>query len=137
LIPATSSKTGHAHDFPITAPVRAEFENLRALAKGSPFVMPSPILGASLDPHAITTALRRSVKEFGVGQFTVHDLRRTMRTGLSNLKVSTETAERTIGHLVGSKIQRTYDVHAFEEERREALQKWAEHVTNIASQTRT
>jgi integrase len=131
MIPATTSKTGHPHDFPITAPVQAEFEKLRVIAKDSEFVMPSPVAGLSLDPHAITTAMRRSVTAFDIGQFTVHDLRRTMRTGLSALGVSSETAERTIGHLVGSDIQRTYDVHQFETERRSALEKWAAHVAAV------
>jgi len=132
-IPATTSKTGHPHDFPLTNAVRLEFARLRALAGESEFVMPSPAAGQSLDPHAITTALRRSVKAFDIGQFTVHDLRRTMRTGLSALGVSSETAERTVGHLVGSDIQRTYDVHRFESERRDALEKWATHVAKIVA----
>jgi integrase len=113
--------------------VRLEFNSLRALAGESEFVMPSPVAGLSLDPHAITTALRRSVTAFDIGQFTVHDLRRTMRTGLSALGVSSETAERTIGHPVGSDIQRTYDVHHFEKERRDALEKWAAHVAAVVA----
>lgn len=132
-IPATTSKTGHPHDFPLTDAVQLEFGRLRALAGESEFVMPSPAAGQSLDPHAITTAMRRSVAAFGLGQFTVHDLRRTMRTGLSALGVSSETAERAIGHLVGSDIQRTYDVHRFEKERRDALEKWAAHVATIVA----
>jgi integrase len=131
VVPASASKTGHPHSFPLTGATRAQFELLRKLAKGSTFVMPSPVPGISLDPHAITTALRRSQSGFGIDAFTVHDLRRTMRTGLSALGVSSEMAERTIGHLVGSDIQRTYDVHSFEKERREALQKWADHVAAV------
>jgi integrase len=132
-IPATTSKTGHSHDFPLTDAARLEFDRLRVLAGQSEFVMPSPVAGLALDPHAITTALRRSVTAFGIGHFTVHDLRRTLRTGLSALGVSSETAERTIGHLVGSDIQRTYDVHHFAKERRDALEKWATHVAAIVS----
>lgn len=132
-IPATNSKSGHPHDFPLAEPVQREFEKLRELAKGSPFVMPSPVPGAALDPHAVTTALRRSIPQFGLEPFTVHDLRRTMRTGLDTLGVSTEIAERTIGHLVGTEIQRTYSTHKFAKERRDALEKWAAHVLIIVN----
>ena len=94
-------------------------------------MLPSPVVGAALDPHAITTAMRRSLPTFNIGQFTVHDLRRTMRTGLAKLGVSRDMAERTIGHLVGSTIERTYDVHEYEKERRDALEKWSTHVAAV------
>ena len=131
VIPASASKTGHPHSFPITDAVRAEFDKLRRISGESIFVMPSPAGNQSLDPHAITTAMRRSLKHFGIGEATVHDLRRTVRTGMTGLGISDDIAERTIGHVVGTRIQRTYDVHDREKERRDALQKWADHVMAV------
>jgi integrase len=56
--------------------------------------------------------------------FVLHDLRRTMRTRLSSLRVVDEVAEMVIGH--GRRgIQRVYDQHTYLEETREALDKWA------------
>ena len=51
-------------------------------------------------------------------------MRRTVRTRLSALKVQDHVAEMVIGH--GRKgIARIYDQHRFEDEKREALAKWA------------
>ena len=56
--------------------------------------------------------------------WVLHDLRRTVRTRLSQLRVSTEVAELVIGHArVG--LHRVYDQHEFLDERREALELWA------------
>jgi len=59
-----------------------------------------------------------------------HDLRRVVRTGLSALKVEDHVAEIVIGH--GRKgIQRTYDVHKYADEARDALVAWAERVRGV------
>jgi integrase len=56
--------------------------------------------------------------------FVNHDLRRTVRTRLSALKVQDHVAELVIGH--GRKgIARIYDQHRFEDEKAEALARWA------------
>ena len=56
--------------------------------------------------------------------FVQHDLRRTVRTRLSALKVQDHIAEMVIGH--GRKgIARIYDQHRFEDEKRDALTRWA------------
>jgi len=58
-----------------------------------------------------------------VPPFTVHDLRRTMRTRLSALRVPDAVAEMVIGH--GKKgLARIYDQHRFIDEMREALEAW-------------
>ena len=53
--------------------------------------------------------------------FVVHDIRRTVRTRLSSLRVSERVAEMIIGH--GKKgLARVYDQHEFQDEMREALE---------------
>jgi integrase len=65
--------------------------------------------------------------------FVLHDLRRTMRTRLSSLRVVDEVAEMVIGH--GRKgIQRVYDQHQYLPEIREALDRWAALLRGIAEQ---
>lgn len=59
--------------------------------------------------------------------FSPHDLRRTCRSGLSALKIPPHIAERCLNHTLG-RIAETYDTHDYLEERREALQKWADQV---------
>jgi integrase len=56
--------------------------------------------------------------------WTMHDIRRTFRTRLSECGVLTEISERLIGHNVGTIIERTYDKHPFWKEKLEAVKKW-------------
>jgi integrase len=66
--------------------------------------------------------------------FVVHDLRRTMRTRLTKLKIPTEVAEAVIGH--GKKgLDRIYNLHEFEDEKRDALERWAAHLRSIVEPT--
>lgn len=66
----------------------------------------------------------------GVTGWRIHDLRRTMRTGLSKLGVASEIAERAIGHKIGGVIE-VYDRHAYLDEKRDALERWAAHVQQV------
>ena len=64
--------------------------------------------------------------------WTLHDLRRTMRTRLSKLGVTPEIAERAIGH-IPTGVRAVYDRHQFHEEKRAALALWAQSLANIVS----
>jgi integrase len=59
--------------------------------------------------------------------WTVHDLRRTVRTGLGELGVQPHIAEAVINH-VPPKLVRTYDRNTYAAEKRDALDKWASHL---------
>jgi integrase len=62
--------------------------------------------------------------------WTVHDLRRTMRTGLGRLGVAPHIAELTINH-VKAGIVAVYDPYRYEPEIADALTQWAEHVMAV------
>ena len=64
------------------------------------------------------------------GHWTPHDLRRTMRTGLSACKVRPDIAELSIGHTKRG-IVAVYDQHGFEAERRAALEAWQRRLNAI------
>ena len=70
-------------------------------------------------------------KKHALEAWVFHDLRRTLRSGLAQLKVRPDDAERVIAHSVGSKIQQTYDVYDYADEKREALKKWTDGVQRI------
>src|SRR5262249_20433604 len=64
--------------------------------------------------------------------WVVHDLRRTVRSHLSALRISDHVAEMAIGH--GRKgLARVYDLHRYEVELREALTLWAARLRDIVS----
>jgi len=59
--------------------------------------------------------------------WTVHDLRRTVRTGLGKLGVQPHIAEATLNHLP-PKLIRTYDRNTYAAEKKVALDLWARHL---------
>jgi integrase len=65
-----------------------------------------------------------------IPDWSPHDLRRTVRTGLSRIQCPSEVAEAAIGH--GKKgIEGTYNLHEYEAECRIWLQRWADHIGGL------
>jgi integrase len=66
-------------------------------------------------------------------RWTLHDLRRTARSLMSRKAacIRAEHAERTLGHLVGSKVARIYDQHDYVIERADALARLAALIERI------
>ncbi|MGM7052573.1 tyrosine-type recombinase/integrase [Escherichia fergusonii] len=62
--------------------------------------------------------------------WTPHDLRRTVRTGLSRLKCPSDIAEAIVGHTKGG-VEGIYNLHTYEGESREWLQKWADYLDGL------
>jgi integrase len=62
----------------------------------------------------------------------IHDLRRTVRTRLSELRVPEHVAELVIGH-ARKGLARIYDQHRYADEMREALQAWAVRLRAIVA----
>jgi integrase len=62
--------------------------------------------------------------------WNVHDLRRTVATGLQRLGVRLEVTEAVLNHISGSRggIAGVYQRHDWAAERRAALDAWAAHV---------
>ena len=73
--------------------------------------------------------------EVAIPRWTIHDLRRTCASGMQRLGVRVEVTERCLNHLSGSYqgIVGTYQRDPMLDERREALQRWADHVAGLVS----
>ena len=137
-IPASRrGKTNTEHVVPLTdtaltlleaAKVEAGRLAKRRKRKNEVYVFPARP-GSPLRPDAISKAVRRNHEILGSkihpdwGFWTAHDLRRTMRTGLSAERVPTLVSEMAIGH-VKRGIIGNYDIHSYAKEVREALEAW-------------
>ena len=86
-------------------------------------------------PMAVHQIKARLDRETGIADWRLHDLRRTLRSGLAELGVSYEIAERVIGHAM-PQLERTYNVFAYREEKRNALEQWARHLAIIVTDGR-
>ena len=75
-------------------------------------------------------ALRRATTRSALPPFVNHDIRRTVRTRLSGLRIPDTISERVIGH--GAKgLARVYDQHKYLDEMREALEAWEAKLRSI------
>lgn len=65
----------------------------------------------------------------------LHDLRRTVATGLQRLGARLEVIETILGHVSGSRagVVGIYQRHRFENEAQAALQTWGHHVTSLVT----
>jgi integrase len=120
---------------PLSPPVVELFEKLKAAAGTSNWVLPSRVEGQPLTDKAMVRAITRlfELKDrngkplLAIAHFTAHDLRRTLRTHLSRLRVPLHVCEKCLNHSLG-KLEEIYGTHTFLEERREALERWADTV---------
>jgi integrase len=62
-----------------------------------------------------------------IDEWVVHDLRRTVRTGIDKLGILPHICEAVLNHLP-PKLVRTYNQNTYEGEKRKALDKWAAHL---------
>lgn len=132
-IPGERTKTGKPLAVPLTPWAVEELKALQKLAAGSPWLFPN---GGEhpADPKLLTRNVARAQERFGelgIEPFTLHDLRRTTRTGLSRLKIQPHVAERVLGHAQDG-VAGVYDVFDYLPEKREALEKWAQHLRGLA-----
>ena len=65
-----------------------------------------------------------------LSRWTLHDLRRTMRSGLGRLGVPPHVAELAINHARGG-VQAIYDRYTYQSEVARALALWADHVRTL------
>ena len=93
---------------------------------------------AALD-KAITEARAKAAAASGttaapLAAWSVHDLRRTVATGLQRLGVRLEVTEGVLNHISGSRggIAGVYQRHDWAAEKRAALDAWASHIVAIA-----
>lgn len=127
-IPAARYKTGISHSVPLS-PQTMVILRRRWSADVQGYVLAGREEGKPFNGAA--SAIRRLRKELGSkADFTLHDIRRTVRTGLSRLGVDEATAEMVIGH-VPQGIIKVYDQHDRQSERRDALKRWAGYLDQL------
>lgn len=74
--------------------------------------------------------LRESGQMLDIPHWTPHDLRRTLRTGLSRLQCPNEVAEAVLGHTRGG-VEGIYNLYKYDAECRKWLQVWADHLEKL------
>jgi integrase len=127
-LPAARTKNARAHDVPLSASALAIIAGLRGVAEHVFTVRRKPIVNFS---HMKARLDATS----GVTDWTLHDLRRTVASGLQRLGVRLEVTEAVLNHRSGSMagIVGVYQRHDYASEKRDALARWADHVDAAVS----
>ena len=120
-IPPERSKNGEVHPIPLSAPAVRLIEERRAVVRG-PWLFPASTREGYMDhpQHAVEKVRRLS----GVSDFRLHDLRRTVATGLAELGTLDPIVEAVLGHTPPG-LKRTYNRYQPIREMRVALEGWA------------
>ena len=135
-IPSERYKTGRTLVVPLSRMTRQVIDDLPHFTEGD-FVFSTtggrrPISGFSKMMERFDAALAKHCKGEGVAPFDFdpHDLRRTVRTNMSALRVPPHIAEACLGHVVTG-IQKHYDRWTYLDEKGEAFELWAGKVERL------
>jgi len=134
-IPGTDTKNGHPHRVPLSEPAHelltARQEAAHPLAT---FAFPSgPNLNSSAWVWSKRTAAVFAAKT-GVA-FTAHDLRRTVATEMGELGIDADTIGLVLNHRKPGVTTRHYDHSTRETATRAALDRWAQRLIQIVTET--
>jgi integrase len=69
-----------------------------------------------------------------VADWTLHDLRRYMRSGMARIGITQTVAEPCLGHIAGGLVG-VYDQHSYASEKAEAWRRWGEHLSKLTGAT--
>lgn len=141
-LPSTATKNNRTHCFPIGDLAIAVLMRVLRI-EGNPYVFPAA-RNRYADRVATTfngwakpkERLDKKLAEAGqaIRPWTLHDLRRTLRTNWAEMGVVREVAEKYINHVSGvhSGVNAVYERYSYLDEMREAVRKWEERVRLFA-----
>ncbi len=135
-VPSARMKGGRDHVIPLSGMAVEIIEGLPHFE--GPYVFTTndgghlPIQNFAWAKQVIEARLAKQEDQEPMPSWRTHDLRRTMRSELSRLRVPEAVSERILDHTLKG-IQGVYNVYEFLDERREALERWAVEVRSIVS----
>jgi integrase len=129
-LPATRSKNGVEHVIPLSDLALSILERAPRLGRHDGFVFTTTGKTAVSGWSKAKVTLDAAT---GVLDWRLHDLRRTVATGLAGLGVPMPVVEKILNHVSGSfgGVAGVYQRHAFADEKRDALGEWAQHINAL------
>jgi integrase len=131
-IPAERMKADMAHAVPLSDEAIKVLQDLPRFNKGDCLFSTTygevPVNGFSKAKNRLDALMTERLG--AIDAFVFHDIRRTMRTGLSALPVSDMVRELVIAHTKPG-LHKVYDQHKYDVEKRQALDLWATRLRDI------
>jgi integrase len=133
-IPAERMKAEAAHLVPLSDEAVKILRGLPRFNRGDHLFSTTfgtkPVNGFSRAKEILDREMTARLLTAAPEPFVIHDIRRTMRTGLSALPVPDIVRELVIAHTQKG-LHKVYDLHAYRDEKRHALDLWAARVRDI------
>ncbi len=124
-LPKARNKGNRDHVVPLSKEAKAILE---ALPKLGEFVFTTDGKKPYAGQVRLKIILDKAVGAENWEPWVFHDIRRSVTTGMAALGVREEVRERALNHAVGGIGNKVYDRHAYLDEKRDALQAWANRV---------
>jgi integrase len=130
-LPPERTKNKRRHEVPLGAQALAIIESMPVIAGDEDFVFTSSLTRRLGHMGHAKAALDVCMQP--KTPWVIHDLRRTVASGMARLGVRLPVIEKCLNHSGGSfrGIVSVYQRHDFAAEKRDALQRWADHVDAI------
>jgi len=129
-------KTGNDHIVSLPKQAVSMLREMHSFSGGAEYVFPA--VGKMKNPHLHRDALSKALRQMGfAGTHSTHGFRAMLRTvARERLRVDFDVLEAQLAHAKRDEIQAAYDRTMFDDDRREAMQRWADYldqrVTRVA-----
>ena len=133
-IPSERMKARRPHNVYLSKQAMQIMTALRACAGSSQYILPSRndpdrhIANGSLNRLTQSIVDQARAENLPLGDFTVHDLRRTGSTLLNEVGFNGDWIEKCLAHEQGRSSRGVYNKAQYAEQRRHMLQEWADMV---------
>jgi integrase len=128
-VPADRMKKRKEHLVPLSRQAAAVLRELRALAKGSPLMFPSPSRDRCMSSNTMLYALYRMGYH---SRATTHGFRSVASTILNENNFNSDWIERQLAHVDSNDVRRAYNAAEWLPERRRMMQWFADHLDRLA-----
>lgn len=142
-IPAENSKNSRAHLIHLSAFALKQLAVMKKDKLG-PYLLPGRVKDSGMSDKAISKAVRDRIRKeplkrrtpktgtlvLSGGEWSPHDLRRTMASRMGDLKIEPHVIERCLNH-VQQGIIGVYQRQEYVQQRKEAFEKWGKKLASV------
>ncbi|MXO71736.1 integrase arm-type DNA-binding domain-containing protein [Altererythrobacter buctensis] len=143
-LPAERAKNGNALDLPLSPLAVDELTAMKGKGDKWPrrgllfsTTGKTAVSGFSKAKSRLDAKIAKANRGEALDHWTLHDLRRTLATGMQRLSIRFEVTEAILNHVSGSRsgVAGIYQRHDWAAEKRAALDAWATHLQAVLTDT--
>ena len=128
-IPAIKAKNNQAHRVPLSSLALELLAEVKTLSNHSRYLFPARLKDTHITDGSIDTAVNRSTFS-DIKPWTPHDLRRTAASHMTSIGTPRLVVSKILNHS-DSSITAVYDHYSYDNEKRSALEAWAQQLQRI------